>query len=405
VTNFLADSPEENGSMPGPRVEPVLTEFFRLLAESCKANPNRKYLVCPPMYRSTPTWFREGLPEILTAFSSAFIKGSLSIKNLFSMPSFATPSFEVDGIHLTAYSGYQYVLHLFSRSQVLLDAVESSPDTAVPASGEDVRSLQDRMMATEQDLRRLSSAFELKSAIDSELACFRTNERNEDSFIISGLRRIRSGLSGREWQSAAKDSVMSVVKELTSEPFRIVVVHNVTGRASDSIVTYSVRLDNVEASRSIRSRFSSFFKGGSDGRPEALKDVSIRNVITKETRIRLSIMKMLGKNYQDSNSGAKFQVIGYEPRPTLKLIPPSGGSARVKVFTFIEAVRKLPAVFPEAELNKVTRQAAAQFPGRLRSLFVVLSDDKGRSLSVQNRNKRGAEPSDNEPPSQRHASD
>jgi len=35
VTNFLADSPEENGSMPGQRVEPVLTEFFRLLLDSC----------------------------------------------------------------------------------------------------------------------------------------------------------------------------------------------------------------------------------------------------------------------------------------------------------------------------------------------------------------------------------
>jgi len=31
IPNFLSDSPEENGSLPGQRVEPVLSEFFRLL--------------------------------------------------------------------------------------------------------------------------------------------------------------------------------------------------------------------------------------------------------------------------------------------------------------------------------------------------------------------------------------
>jgi len=406
VTNFLSDSPEENGSMPGQRVEPVLTEFFRLLVDSCKTFPDRKYLTCPPMFRRSPTWFREGLPEIMTSFSAAFVKNSVGIPNLFAMPGFATPSFESDGIHLTAYSGYQYVLHLFSRAQALLDAVAASPDVQAPAtaSSEEVRSLQDRMMATEQDLRRLNTEFELKTAIDSELACFRSNERNEDSFIISGLGKIRSGLSGRDWQSAAKESILKVVQPLSSSPFRIVVVHNITGRSTDAAVTYSVRLDSIEASREIRSKFSSFFKGGVDSRPDALASISIRNVVTKETRIRISILKMLGQNYQNSNPGAKFQVIGYEPRPTLKLTPPPGSNSRIKVFTFVEAVRKLPSVFPEAELSKVTRQASSQFPGRLRSLFVVLSDDKART-GQSSRNKRSAEPSDQEPPSQRIATD
>jgi len=112
----------------------------------------------------------------------------------------------------------------------------------------------------------------------------------------------------------------------------------------------------------------------------------------------------LGKNYKDSNSGSKFQVIGYEPRPILKLIPPPESSNRIQVYTFIEAVRKLPAIFPEEDLAKVTRQASAQFPGRLRSLFVVLSDDLIKSGGPR-RNKRVAEPSEQEPPSQRFATD
>jgi hypothetical protein len=409
VTNFLADSQiEETSSEVGQRIDPVLTEFFRIIVDSCRAHPDRHVIVCPPMFRRSPIWYREGLPEVMTRFSASFVKNSLMVKNLFAMPGFPTPTFEEDGIHLTAYSGYQYVLHLFSRSQTLLDAISASPDTPIPVSSEDVRVVQDRLMAAEQDLRRLSSAFDLKTAADAELACFRMNERTENSLIISGLPKIRSGLSGAEWQSKAKDSVMSVIKNLTTLEFKIIVVHNVTGRGPDSPVTYSVRLDNVEASRSIRSRFSGFFKGGSDTRPPEYHNISISNVITKETRIRISLLKLYAKRYLDSNAGARAQVIGFEPRPLLKLTPPpdsSGKVSKVQTYTFMEAVKKLPSTFSDEEIGKVLRQASSQFPGRVRSLFVVLSDDRVRGSRPRDRNpKRGAESSDQEPPSQRHAS-
>jgi hypothetical protein len=347
--------------------------------------------------------------KVMTKFSNSFAKSSLNVLNLLALPGFATPSFDSDGIHLTAYSGYQYVLHLFSRAQVALDALASSPGTKPAASSEDVRALQDRMMATEQDLRRLSSEFDLKTAADAELACFRSNERNEDSLIISGLPRIRSGLSGVEWQSKAKESVMACLRSLCSSSFKVVVVHNVTGRGPDAINTYSVRLSSVEASREIRSKFSGFFRGGSDSRPAELKSVSISNVVTKETRIRISIMKLYAKKYLDSNPGAKAQVIGYDPRPVLRLTPPAdstGKASRVQTFTYMEAVKKLPSVFTDEEIGKILRQASSQFPGRLRSLFVVLSDDRVRNLrNPAPRNlKRGASDSVQEPPRQRHAS-
>jgi len=402
VTNFIADSSEESME-PGQRVDQVLKEFFSIVVDACKNKPDRVVLVCPPMYRQSPIWYRENLPEVMTRFSSSFARSSLLIKNLFAMPSFATPVFESDGTHLTPASGHEFILHLFARAQMILDALIVSPDG--PTSGdEDVWVLQDRVMATELDLRRLSSAFELKTAIDSELACFRMNERNEDSLIISGLPRIRGGLSGKERQAKAKDSVQNILRGLTKEAFRIVVVHNVTGRSSDSVPTYSVRLDSVEASRSIRSRFSSFFKGGTDARPTELQSISISNVITRETRIRISLLKVFAKRYVDSNPGAKAQVIGYEPRPLLKLTPPSDSNsrpARVQTFTFIEAVQKLPAAFTDEEVGKILRQASAQFPGRLRSLFVVLSDDRVR---VAKGRKRPADGGVHEPPSQRHAS-
>lgn len=79
----------------------------------------------------------------------------------------------------------------------------------------------------------------------------------------------------------------------------------------------------------------------------------------------------------DRNSGAKFKVISYEPRPILKLIPaPEAKSQRVLHFTYIEAVRKLPVNFSSEELKPILKKVdSAFFHGRIRSVFIVLSDD------------------------------
>jgi len=47
----------------------------------------------------------------------------------------------------------------------------------------------------------------------------------------------------------------------------------------------------------------------------------------------------------------------------------------VKNFTFIEAVKKLPTNFTPKELRPILLKAGNRFSGRLRSTFVVLSDD------------------------------
>lgn len=409
VTNFLTDSSEAPSLYQ--RVEPTMTEFFRLVVEFCKASQEREVLVCPPMYRKSPVWYRDGLPEVLTIFSTSYAQNAVLIKNIHALPGFPTPSFNADGIHLTPYSGMEYVLHLFDSAKVVLDSMKSEPEDREIRQNEIVRALGDRMIAVEQDHRRLSEAVDLKIAIDSELACFRANERNEDSFIISGVRRIRDGLSGRGWQDEAKKEVQRVLKLFYKEEFRIVVVHNVSGRSKESDVTFSVRLSSVDDARMIRAKFSSYFAGGRDARPKELKGIGIRNVLTKETRIRISIMKILGARYQDSNSGSSFKMVGFESRPILKIIPPEGASdKRIRSFNFIEAVQKLRVSFTDQELAVLSKQIGPQFSGRLKSLFVVLDDDKIREIRSKarsDRNKRvRAQTSDDEaPPSRRHAED
>ena len=114
-------------------------------------------------------------------------------------------------------------------------------------------------------------------------------------------------------------------------------------------------------------------------------------------------MKLLGKRYSDSNPGSKVQIIGYQPRPMLRLIPPADASdKRAKSFTFIEAVQKLSSTLIDSELAEVASRASSQFPGKLRELFVIISDDMVSKFTSRKRGRqdRREEPED-EPPSQR----
>jgi hypothetical protein len=297
-------------------------------------------------------------------------------KNLHLLPSFPTPEFEADGVHLNSFSGLEYVVSLFDSSEDLLNRLKKSPTIRCDYSAEHTRVLEDRMVVIEQDHRRLNRFVEKKSAVDAELADYRENERLEDCFIISGLPALPSNLSGKDWQSQAVASVKKIITPLMGREMDIVVVQNITSRQKDAEISYNVKMSCVEDSRAIRKKFGSFFAGGKDGRPDHLKAVSIKNRVTSDTRIRISILKLMAKRYKDSNPGSKVQVIGYDPRPLLKIIPPAGSSdRRTKVFNYIDACKSLPSIFDPADLDPILRRINPSLRGEVRSTFIVLSDD------------------------------
>ena len=244
LTNFLtaADGP----STVSQRVDPVLQQIQTTLNEFCDLSPTRIVLVSPPMYRTSPTWYREGLPEVLTLFSQIFTDRP---PNLHLLPSFATPDFDSDGVHLSAYSGLEYILHLFDSSIELISMLEAPIDQVTARSTESTRVLEDRVMALEQDHRRLNRVVEHKSAVDAELADSLKNEKFEDSFLISGLARIPPDVVGKPWQDQAVKDVQAVLTTLMGREFSIVVVQNATSRVPDAEVKYNVKMADVNDSK------------------------------------------------------------------------------------------------------------------------------------------------------------
>ena len=386
LTNFLTSS-EAAGSSLSLRIDPVLQEVIQIIFNVAQESAERFFIIAPPMYRLLPLWYRDGLPEILSRTSEAFKSRP---KNVLMMSSFSTPEFESDGIHLTAYSGMEFVLHLFDSSVKLLESLSLSSSEVSEAGTEDTRLLQDRMMAIEQDHRCLSKFVDIKSAEDSELADFHENVRLENSFMITGLKALGK-MSPKEWQEQAIKDVQVVLRELLGQERPIHFIQNKTNQGKDQIVRYMVEMRRLEDSKEIRNTFGVFFVGG-DKRPPALKHISISMNVTPATSVRIAVLKVLGKRYLDSNPGSKVQVISYEARPILKLHPPQPSTdaadhseqpRRVQTFNYIQAVSSLPTNFTDDEVSLIAKKVSAKLFGTLRSTFIVITDDmiKKRSKS------------------------
>ena len=396
MTNFITSSAEGPAAV-SQRVGSVLQDIRDVLVEACEANPSRQHVVSPPMYRTAPVWYRDGLPEILMLFSQSLITEKPA--NLHILPSFSTPEFEADGVHLTIYSALQFVLHLFDSAQELLDNLSSSTSEVATRNSETTRVLEDRVMVLEQDHRRLNRVLEHKIAIDSELADFHANERTEDFFVISGLRAIEAELVGKDWQVRAIGDVQDFIKKLMGREMPVLFVKNSTKRHKDAEVTYTVRMRELSDCRAIRDKFGSFYIGGGKP-PQDLKHFSVKNFVTPETNTRISVLKLIAQKYHEANKGSKVQVIGYQPRPVIKITPASSASdRRVKTYNYVEAVTKLSIRFSSAEVEPILKRINSDLVGKIRSIFIVLSDDAFKKL-IKSRAPRQqrAQPSEAQPP-------
>ena len=395
-TNFLTGA--DGVDSISQRINPVLHDVREALVEACGSFPERQYLLSPPMYRASPVWYREGLPEVLTSFSQVFSQDKPP--NLHLLSSFPTPAFLKDGVHLTSFSGLEFLLHLFDGSQDLLDGLEAAPDALASKRSENTRVLEDRVMALEQDHRRLNRIVESKVAIDAEYSDFRDNFSNQDSLVLAGLPLIPSEIVGKEWQDLATKHVSDFMKLLMGKVLPMVFIRNSTARHQDAVVTYTVKMRDVADSKAIRDKFGAYFigmKDGKDGRPENLKRYSVRNFVTPETKVRIAVLQVLARRYRNSNPGSKVQVVGYDPRPRMKITPAANASdRRVLVYNFIQAVKALPTNFSQEELEFIYKKVNPKWSGTLRSTFICLSDDdykKSRKRPVSN--DAGAENGEN----------
>lgn len=385
-------------------LDPVLSTVKAELHKICASRPSLQVMVAPPMYRPRPVWYNENMPWVANQFSSCLTDGAPS--NLHLLPSHIAQDLGPDGVHLTPVAGLHYVLFLFDQSADNLALLQTSSEQQFMVARESIRALDDRVSYLEHDHSRLRHEAARKSAIDAEFDDWIRNRSEEDWLTIMGLPRLSSDLDGRSWQVEVKRQVRDAINLIlkvnrVNLSFDVLYVGNpVRGRTSGPTV-YNVQLNSAQVSKRIRETYSGFFRGRNPvKRPSSLNGVSLRNKITLDTKIRLAILRQLGERYLVNNPGGHYKVQGFKPRPFLVIQPPSGSpNARVRSFSYIEAISSLPTHFSDEELTQIFMIVGDHDRGKLRQLFVVLNDeDHDRCLDLvkkfhqERRTGKGARP-------------
>ena len=334
--------------------------------------------MAPPLYRHHPNWYQRNLTQIATTFSSVFSTDARP--NFHLLPSFSSQDLLPDGVFLTPVSGLHYVLHIFDSAESVLASSVLGNEAQLSLVRESVRQLDDRTVYLENRHNRLVDVTNMRAAFDAEFNDFVMNRSEEDWFTISGLNRLTQ-IAHSEWQDAVRRQVASVVKIILNVnkvrlDFEVVHVVNPFRHQTTGPVTYNVRMNSASASKCVRDLFSGFFRHNRPVKlPAELKGLSIRNKVTKETKIRIEILRQLGEIYQASNPGSSYRVRGFESRPLLVTFPPQNSSTRQRTYTFIPAASTLGCRFSDEHLAQIYRVIGNSCQGLLRTLFIVLNDD------------------------------
>ena len=381
----------------------VMGLIFRACSSRWESDYHKKsffqVMLAPPLYRKLPHWYHSGLTQIASRFSSVF--STSGIANLRLLPTFSCQDLMPDGKHLTPVSGLHYVLHLFDQTDAALSSPNLSGEVQFLQVKEQVRHHEDRMSYLESKHGQLHQVVDHKIAVDAEFSDSVTNRSEEDWFVLTGQPRL-GNLTTHQWQLAARKQVTDIIKMVLNAnksrlDFEVLFVGNPFRHRTTGPTLYNVQMDSVYSAKRIRDLFSSFIRHDRPlQRPPLLKGISIRNKITIETKIRIAIMRQIGAIWQAANPGSSFRVQGFSSRPLLTTLPARSANARPRSYNFIQAVTSLSVQFTDENLTYIFQVVNENHPGKLRSLFIVISDDDRERCLDLVRIKRGQQ----NPPSQ-----
>ena len=296
------------------------------------------------------------------------------------LPAFPCQDLMPDGVFLDPVSGLHYVLHVFDQADLILSQSSLGGEAQFAQVRENVRHHDDRMAFIESRHNQLQLQADCKAASDAEFNDWMLNRSEEDWFTVKGLPRLTQ-VAPSEWQDAARHQVSDLIKHVLNInrvrlDFTVLLVINPFRHLTSGPTTYNVRMNSVAVSSRIRDIFSGFFRHNRPVKlPQDLKGVSLRNKITKETKIRIEIMRAMAEIYKASNPGSSYHLRGYDSRPLLAIYPPQNSGGRQRTFNFIQAARNLSHRFSDDHLIQIYQVVGNSCMGQLRSLFIVLNDD------------------------------
>jgi hypothetical protein len=370
--------------------------------------PSVHVLVVPPIYRSSPTWFGSYLPDMISFLTDEIGRIGSSRMSVCS-PFIVTPSMlEGDGVHLTTSGGDRFMQHIDSALQILLadtTSGDANDEPGMESSGPGLPG--DRLSQILDAVNRNSSQLESFGLIGdnvsqltrhgSEFEAFVRRRFKNDDFIFARMKEesdadvnkaredrvVISGLPPPATPSMThaekKKHYVETVTRLVAlacaatDPLPKVLDVYINLRKDRGLPLVEARLDTAAGSGLFRREGVKLAKA----KHAEFSTLYFSNSVTQATRVRIDILKEIGKKLTTNHETAFVQ--GFISRPLLQYHVRAGERSFAdgvgRGYTFVDAVARFGSCLSPRDLTTAYVRAGDTFRGALSQYFILLSDE------------------------------
>jgi len=234
------------------------------------------------------------------------------------------------------------------------------------------RTMEDRL------LRDLFAFARHEESIDTA-----KNEKMLDRSVFSGVQIDKLEGTAEEKIPVLKEAITKIVTAVldlgeNDDKPTIAFVKHLNPQVRSSYRVIEARFETKEIAGKIRTEFGKKAKAAKAGgaMADSLKGVSISMSVTRETKVRIEVMRALAK-ILTSNSTQEVSafVLQYMPRPMMKVvIKKSERDIYSRVYGYTEAIEHVKALYPIHDQDLVEAYSKAGNMKDLEHKFVILKN-------------------------------
>jgi hypothetical protein len=367
-----------------------ITAHVEALSALTSRLPEVSVTICPPMFRSTPSWYASYLPDFLGFLASEISRVGTG-RLVLCPPFIVVPSLlESDGIHLIPQGGDRFLAHVDSHLKSLTSASASTWSSEDPTVETEATPLLDSLEsvgAVVMQLVRSTTAFEtvarrrfknddfifarLKEEADADV-----NRSREDRVVITGLPSPRTPSSSHADKKRHYSDVVTRLITLScvsADPLPRVADVYINLRKDRGVHLVEVKLDSVTGAQLFRRESVRLAKA----EHEEFSTLFFSNSVTQATRVRIEILKALSKKLTTATEDAYIQ--GFISRPVLQYRVKEGASSTAdgvgRSYNFVDSMVKFGSRLMPSDLTVAYTRAGSTFRGAMSQYFIVLSDE------------------------------
>lgn len=387
-------------------IEAALKELCSELAR--RAEGGLKVSVAPLIFwRSFDSALRKSCTEIWRNLEIEF-------PQLEFLPELSHLRLADDGVHLHDNSANKYIEHIMAKSM----AIWLREDTEMEQDNSDSQSLDRTIIGnstparTGQSFRAAGDAAGLsqlrgefrafkrsvENRFDRDLIVFARHEesldtvKNEkalDRIVFSGINIDK--LEGKpadkvEPMRAAINLVVASILNLSEEDIengalpKIVFIAHLNPQVRSTYRVVEARFESRQVAAKIREAFGKKYKEMKTSGifPDVLKGVGVNLSVTRETKVRIEVLKALAKIVNENTTAdCTAFVLQYMPRPMLKILIREGETRTfARTFGYTEAIEHVKAAYPINDQDLFQAYSKAGNMKNLEHKFVLLKESR-----------------------------